>query len=138
MATLVATLLSRRLWLVFSSFFLWMAALTVMIPHLTPISVDYFASLEAGVPVSCAGQHSDLDAGLRAKCARGSATAVRYVSFKSFLSDAVLGLLVSPLVGWMSDAYGRKPFFVAGASISIALLSLKLSEAVANTRIHIV
>lgn len=116
MDSLVATLLRKRLWLLFVSFFLWMAAITLLLPHMTPISVNYFASRAAGVPVSCEASDKAI---VQAACAVGSATAVRYVSITSFLSNAILGLLVSPLAGWLSDSYGRKPFFLVGASFSL-------------------
>jgi MFS family permease len=39
------------------------------------------------------------------------------VSITSFVSNSVLGLFVSPIIGWLSDIHGRKPFFLAGAFV---------------------
>jgi MFS family permease len=114
MDTLYQTLLRKRLWIMFLSYFLWIFAITLMIPHVTPISVDFFASKAAGTPVTC--EKPTADTIVPDACAAGSATAVRYVSITSFISSAILGVLVSPLVGWLSDAYGRKPFFLLGVS----------------------
>lgn len=118
MESLAQTLVRKRLWLVFVSFFLWMASATFLLPHLTPISVNYFASREAGEVVSCEdGKHGSDDhiSSIAAACAAGSAEAARYVSLTALVSNAMLGLVVSPLVACLSDSYGRKPFFLACA-----------------------
>lgn len=109
MANLYAALQRRRLSLLFACFFLMMAGITIISPHLTPLAINYFASLDCG-------KFSAGEAPLQ--CIQGSSTAVRYVSITSFFSNAVLGLLVSPVVGWLSDSYGRKPFFLAGVNTS--------------------
>lgn len=83
-----------------------------MSPHLTPVSVNYFANVSLeGIAINC-GDFSAGEAPLA--CVRGSTVAVRYVSVASFFCNSVLGLAVSPIVGWLSDSYGRKPFFLAG------------------------
>lgn len=115
MTGIYATLQRRRLWLLFVCFFLMMAAVAILSPHLTPLAVDYFASASGGVEVSC-GDYTAGEAPLA--CTHGSTIAVRYVSVTSFFSNAVLGLLISPVVGWLSDSYGRKPFFLAGVHTS--------------------
>ena len=84
-----------------------MAGMAIMSPHVTPLAVNYFASLSGGAGVECT-QDSAPPA-----CQKGNATVVSYVSVTSFFSNAVLGLLMSPVMAWLSDSYGRKPFFLA-------------------------
>jgi MFS family permease len=88
-----------------------MAGFAVISPHQTPIAVNYFASASSGVSINC----GDFSAGKEPlACTQASTTAVRYVSVASFFSYAILGLVISPVVGWLSDSYGRKPFFLFG------------------------
>ena len=101
----------RRLWLLFACFFLMMAGMAIMSPHLTPLAINYFASGSGRVGVVC---EDFKPAEQPPACAQGSQTAAHYLSLTSFFSNAVLGLSISPVVGWLSDSYGRKPFFLAG------------------------
>jgi len=55
MAGILSTLRKQRLYLLIFCFFLWMSSAGVLFPHITPISVDYFAAptVGDGVYVTC-------------------------------------------------------------------------------------
>lgn len=130
MTDVFSTLRTKRLYLLIFCFFLWMASAGVLIPHVTPVSVDYFAATDGGGRLhgSCdgivastmqtQGQNSTVAAHQEA-CRLGSRTAVSWVAVTAFFQNA-LAFIVSPLVGWASDGFGRKPFFAA--SICFAAL----------------
>eukprot|EP00892_Ulva_mutabilis_P007174 jgi/Ulvmu1/4829/UM020_0115.1 len=121
MADVFSTLRRKRLYLLIFCFFLWMAAAGVLIPHITPISVDYFAAVKGGDGIKCDGDvsyraqaqsHNSTEAPHLEACRLGSRTAVSWVAITAFFQNG-LAFVVSPLVGWASDGLGRKPFFAA-------------------------
>lgn len=128
MSDVFSTLRTKRLYLLVFCFFLWMGSAGVLFPHITPISVDYFAvtkgsgSLDgtcdsnvASIPQT-RGQNATEPAHEEA-CRMGSRTAVSWVAGTAFFQN-VLAFIVSPLVGWASDGLGRKPFFAASQLFS--------------------
>lgn len=123
MAGILSTLRKQRLYLLIFCFFLWMSSAGVLFPHITPISVDYFAAptVGDGVYVTCDDNvpgpaqtqgHNSTAAARQEACRNGSRTAVAWVAGTAFFQNG-LAFLVSPLVGWASDGFGRKPFFAA-------------------------
>ena len=114
MAETFKSLMSNRLWVLVGTFFLWMCGSAVMIPHINPISVNYFAWEHAGDrSLDCgayeAGQLPDA-------CRAGTTASTAWVAGSSFVANAILGLLLVPLSGHFSDTFGRKPFLLAGVS----------------------
>lgn len=123
MADVFSTLRKKRLYLLIFCFFLWMAAAGVLIPHVAPISVDFFAATKSsdGVGIACdgnvsgpahtQGRNATLSTHQEA-CRAGARTAVSWVAVTAFFQNG-LAFVVTPLIGWASDGLGRKPFFAA-------------------------
>jgi MFS family permease len=112
MDDLVQNLVHTGIWRLVLVFFLWICGLGVMIPHINPLSIDYFASKAYGQPIEC----STFDkADKPLECAQGTSSSVAWTASAAFVSNAVLGLTLVPLSGWLSDSFGRKPFILIGA-----------------------
>ena len=82
----------------------------IMIPHLTVLATNDFASSAVGERVHCETLKS-------AACTDANTAAVTWVAWSSFFQNAILSVWLLPLIGMLSDQYGRLRYMVAGASL---------------------
>jgi MFS family permease len=111
MDELLRALGKDKLWVMILVFFCWMCGNAMMMPHLVPVAIDYFASQALGHSVQC---HDYERKYLPEECMEGASANMSWLAGVSFFANAVLGLTLVPLCGWLSDTYGRKPFFLLG------------------------
>ena len=111
----VQALLAERLWVLILAFFLFICSVGVLMPHVNPVSVSYFASQRAGHLLDCSAfKHGEQPEA----CLHGTADSTTWVAGASFVANSVLGLTLVPLTGFWSDRFGRKPFMLLGAPCS--------------------
>lgn len=111
MEELLRALAKEKLWIIILAFFCWMCGIAIMAPHLVPVAIDYFAAQTAGHSVQCNDYERSQ---LPDACTEGASANMSWLAGVSFVANAVLGLTLVPLCGWLSDTYGRKPFFLLG------------------------
>lgn len=92
-----------------------MASAGILFPHITPVSVDYFAGTSSDdASTTCDGNvgndQSSPSVAHQEACREGSRTAVLWVAVTAFFQNG-LAFFAQPCVGWASDAQGRKPFY---------------------------
>ncbi len=85
-------------------------------PFLPTLSTDLFASRTAGTRVRCEDYAAD---SAPAACVDAHSTVVTWSAGASLISNCVVSLLLTPLLGGLSDLHGRKPFIVAGFAASL-------------------
>ena len=112
MRELARAIARDRVWVLLAVFFASTASVAIVIPHIQAVASDYFASQALGQPVVC----SDIALEDRPQeCVAGADRNVQWTAGTSFVANAVLGFLLVPLTGTLSDKWGRKPFFLLGA-----------------------
>jgi hypothetical protein len=79
---------------------------------MTAVSIDYWASHVQGTSIQCSSYDKQ---DKPAACSQGTSASVAWTAGSAFVSNAVLGLTLVPLSGWLSDSYGRKPFLLLSA-----------------------
>jgi MFS family permease len=112
MRYLIHPLKKDRLWLLLLVFAFWMVGIAVMIPHIQPVAISYFASKRRGRHIDCSGRNKENH--VKDWCRLGTDDNVTWLAASSFVANTILGLAAVPVVGTLSDRYGRKPFFLLG------------------------
>lgn len=135
--TVWSQLVSSKVYLLMIHVFLWIFSVGLMFPHITSIANNYFASRISGDTVVCEAYVApDVPP---PDCQEGSAEAVKWLSWTSFVSNAICAFTIVPLIGWLSDRYGRKPFLVLGEFSVAAVTPGRMASAPARNYLsHIV
>lgn len=100
---------------------IYLVGLTLLVPHSPTIATNYFASRRAGHPVDCFASVAQPQA-----CIDAHADAVAWSSGASFVSNCLISVTVAPLLGSLSDRYGRKPFFLLSQFLAFGPLLVLL------------
>ena len=101
-----------RLCVLIGLYVLWNCGSDLIVPHVNLISINYFASVQAGGRTLDCG--IDTTGNLADACRVGNDASTAWSAGSSFLANAVLGICTIPLCGHLSDQFGRKPFLLAG------------------------
>eukprot|EP00798_Chlamydomonas_sp_ICE-L_P015593 gene15593-21697_t len=113
-ASLLQSVWKTGLWKCFPVLILYSMGLATLIPILPGLITDGFASQAAGHILHC--QDYSPDEAPR-ECHDAHAQAVVWASWASFVSGAILSFTFSPIIGSLSDEYGRKPFMLLGLGL---------------------
>ncbi|KAK9826348.1 hypothetical protein WJX81_000370 [Elliptochloris bilobata] len=109
-----------RIYRLFPAIFIYVACLTLLAPLKPDMMTDFFASTMLAEKVVC------LPLDERQACQDAHSQVVAYSSLSDFFANSFFAFLLSPVVGRMSDAHGRKPFlllsFLCSGAQAVAML----------------
>ena len=110
-AGLCEELYSSGAWRVLPLLLLTGISLSIILPDLPSFCSNYFASKTGGRAIDCSGGE-----GTQAKeCVDAHWQCVSFQSWILFLNNSVITFFFGPLLGKLSDTYGRRPFLVFGS-----------------------
>ena len=110
-AGLCEELYSSGAWRVLPLLLLTGIGLSIILPDLPSFCSNYFASKTGGRAIDCSGGE-----GTQAKeCVDAHWQCVSFQSWILFLNNSVITFFFGPLLGKLSDTYGRRPFLVFGS-----------------------
>mmetsp|Transcript_39772 Transcript_39772/g.118374 ORF Transcript_39772/g.118374 Transcript_39772/m.118374 type:complete len:610 (-) Transcript_39772:1609-3438(-) len=96
--------------------FIYVLGVAVLFPIVPTIQTNGFASAAIGHVIDC--QEFTPETAPQ-ECVEAHAQAVTWGSWTSFVSGSILSFLCSPVVGHLSDHWGRRPFMLVGIGIAI-------------------
>lgn len=99
--------------------------LAITFPIVPTLITNGFASATAGYPLDCQ-LFTPADAPVA--CNDAHSTAVIWSSWTGFVSSSVLTVLCAPVVGGLSDMYGRKPFMIIGVMLAFVPMMIILGN----------
>eukprot|EP00879_Flechtneria_rotunda_P003588 GHRR01003823.1.p1 GENE.GHRR01003823.1~~GHRR01003823.1.p1 ORF type:complete len:579 (+),score=133.93 GHRR01003823.1:157-1893(+) len=114
--SLVKVLWSSRLCVLLVAMLVYSFGFATLVPNLPALLTNFFASEEAGTYLDCESFTPQMQP---AACQNAHAVVVRWTSWTSLVANSFLSFLFSPLIGDLSDSYGRKPFILAGLTLSV-------------------
>lgn len=105
-------------------YIIYVLGFTVLMPFLSTLQTDFFASERAGRPMECTG----LKPGEKPPevCIKAHSDVVFWQSWTAFATHAVLSVYLNPAIGTWSDIYGRRPFIIIGIALMILPLTVVL------------
>lgn len=101
---------------------LWITGQTISAAQVIAEQRNYFAAQRAGHLVACE-EYSKTE--MPHYCKEATADSLAWSTLSDFVSKAVLGFLLCPVIGAAGDIYGRKPFMVV-ACVANVLVALSL------------
>lgn len=114
-SSLWVVLLRSRLLVLLFSMFVYSLGFATLVPMLPTLLTNYFASRIAGHAIDCEQYVVNEQP---AACQDAHADVVTWTSWTSLVANTFFAFLFSPVIGDLSDAYGRKPFILAGLLLS--------------------
>ncbi|WIA11611.1 hypothetical protein OEZ85_011715 [Tetradesmus obliquus] len=114
-SSLWVVLLRSRLLVLLFSMFVYSLGFATLVPMLPTLLTNYFASRIAGHAIDCEQYVVNEQP---AACQDAHADVVTWTSWTSLVANTFIAFLFSPVIGDLSDAYGRKPFILAGLLLS--------------------
>jgi MFS family permease len=106
---------SSRLVVLLFALLIYSFGFATLMPLLPTLLTNYFASRHAGCELDC----QQFNVGQQpAACQDAHADVVQWTSWTSLVANTFLSFIFSPMVGDLSDSYGRKPFIIGGLALS--------------------
>lgn len=116
---------TTKAWRVYPMMLFYVVGMTALGPLTPTLMTNFFASRAAGETLNCEKLQPQPPA-----CQDAHSEAVNYSSVTAFVSNSILSFLLMPLVGDMSDVYGRKPFMAAAillAAVPVGVLLMYIN-----------
>lgn len=113
------------LWRFFPFLALYCIGFAVLLPVTPMLMTNAFASAAAKEHVDC-GKFSPSDAPV--VCRDAHSTVVLWSIWTGFVSSAVVNFFTAPLIGSLSDKYGRKPFMLLGQVLGMLPVMVLLAH----------
>ncbi|KAG1664048.1 hypothetical protein FOA52_010468 [Chlamydomonas sp. UWO 241] len=117
----LSCLWNTGMWRFFPFVLIYIIGIATLFPIIPTIQTNGFASAAAGHYIDC--QEFTPDTAPR-ECREAHAQAVTWGSWTSFVSGSILSFFFSPVVGHLSDHWGRRPFMLIGIALALAPMAM--------------
>ncbi|GAB4814357.1 hypothetical protein N2152v2_001403 [Parachlorella kessleri] len=112
-----------KAWRLFPFLLVYITGVTLLVPFVPTLMTNYFASNRAGRALHCEDYPRDKGP---VECDDAHGDVVLWSSWTSFASNAVVSVLLLPMLGHWSDLHGRRPFFLLALALAFIPLGVVL------------